>query len=90
MRDVELEGGARGVQAECEVGAVAGLGDGVVVLREVVRGGAEIVAGCVEGLGSEGGGVEDVELPSVGCEFGSGECVRRLTFRRCHGGCCTC
>jgi hypothetical protein len=62
--DVEVEELAVGVEAEGEVWVVAGLVDGVVVGGEVVGGGAVVVAGCVEGLGGEGGGVEDVEGPS--------------------------
>lgn len=63
--DVEAEEElAVGVEAKGDVWVGARLVDGVVVLGEVVGGWAVVVAGCVEGLGGEGGGVEDVEVPS--------------------------
>jgi hypothetical protein len=65
VRDIELEPTARGVEAEGHIGVVAGLIDWVVVQSKDVRGVAIVMAGGVESLGCEVGGVGNVEFPSV-------------------------
>jgi len=65
VRDVKLEPTARGVEAEGHIGVVTGLVNWVVIQSEDVRSVAIVMAGGVESLGCEVGGIGNVEFPSM-------------------------